>query len=74
MITLLTSNPNIRFDLSNLVENSGTAFGYFALEFSDSLSTKTYIHIDSTTSSDSNLYQCQTLKIGSIALRDITEG
>jgi hypothetical protein len=70
---VLTSNPSMRYDLSNLEQASGEAYGYFALEFNDALSTKTYIHLDGTTSSDSNLYQCQALSIGAIALRDITE-
>lgn len=71
---ILTSNPKMRYDLSSLAEASGTVYGYFALEFNDLLSTKTYIHLDGTTSSDSNLYQCQALTIGAIALVDITEG
>ena len=70
---ILTSNPSMRYDLSQ-TSGSGEAYGYFALEFNDELSTKTYIHLDGTTSSDSNLYQCQVLSIGAIALRDITEG
>ena len=71
---ILTSNPKMRYDLSSLAEASGTVYGYFALEFNDLLSTKTYTHLDGTTSSDSNLYQCQALTIGAIALVDITEG
>lgn len=70
---ILTSNPKMRYDLSSLEEASGTVYGYFALEFNDLLSTKTYKHLDGTTSSDSNLYQCQVLTIGAIALTDITE-
>ena len=69
---ILTSNPRVSYDLSTLASSSGTVYGYFALEFSDSLSTKTYVHIDGAVYSDSNLYQCQTLKIGAIALRDIS--
>lgn len=71
---ILTSNPNMRYDLSDPnLPSSGTVYGYFALEFNDELSTKTYVHIDGAIYSDSNLYQCQTLTIGAIALRDITE-
>lgn len=72
--TLLTSNAAIEYDLSTLASASGDAYGYFALEFNDALSIKNYIHLDGTTSSDSNLYQSQTLTIGAIGLRDITEG
>ena len=70
--SILTSNPRVGYDLSTLSNSSGTVYGYFALEFSDALSTKTYVHIDGEVYSDSNLYQCQSLKIGAIALRDIT--
>ena len=72
--TLLTSNAAIEYDLSTLASASGDAYGYFALEFNDALSIKNYIHLDGTTSSDSNLYQSQTITIGAIGLRDITEG
>lgn len=71
--SVLTSNPSMRYDLSTLQQTSGEAYGYFALEFNDALSTKTYIHLDGQVYSDSNLYQCQALSIGAIALRDITE-
>ncbi|RIA75428.1 hypothetical protein EI71_01516 [Anaeroplasma bactoclasticum] len=71
--SVLTSNPSMRYDLSTLQQASGEAYGYFALEFNDALSTKTYIHLDGQVYSDSNLYQCQALSIGAIALRDITE-
>lgn len=71
---ILTSNPTMLYDLTTLGSASGDAYGYFALEFNDALSIKNYIHLDGTTSSDSNLYQCQSLTIGAIGLRDITEG
>lgn len=70
---VLTSNPTMLYDLTSLADTSGDAYGYFALEFNDALSIKNYIHLDGTTSADSNLYQCQTLTIGAIGLRDITE-
>ena len=70
---VLTSNPTMLYDLTSLADTSGDAYGYFALEFNDALSIKNYVHIDGTTSADSNLYQCQTLTIGAIGLRDITE-
>lgn len=71
--TVLTSNPTMLYDLTSLDDASGDAYGYFALEFNDALSIKNYVHLDGTTSADSNLYQCQTLTIGAIGLRDITE-
>ena len=71
--SILTSDPKMRYDLSGLSNEFGVAYGYFALEFNDLLSTKTYIHLDGQVYSDSNLYQCQALSIGAIALRDITE-
>ena len=70
--TNLTSNPTIRYDLSGLTSTSGEAYGYFALEFNDELSTKRYLHLDNTISSDSNIYQCQAMTIGAIALREIS--
>lgn len=70
--TNLTSNPTIRYDLSGLASASGEAYGYFALEFNDELSTKRYLHLDNTISSDSNIYQCQAMTIGAIALREIS--
>jgi hypothetical protein len=71
--SVLTSNPSMRYDLSNLQLASGEAYRYFALEFNDALSKKTYIHHDGQVYSDSNLYQCQALSIGAFAIRDITE-
>lgn len=70
--TILTSNPTIRYDLSSLVSASGEAYGYFALEFNDALSIKRYLHIDGSIEEDSNLYQCQALSIGAIALKDVS--
>lgn len=70
--TVLTSNPTIQYDLTSLVSDSGTAYGYFALEFNDELSIKRYMHLDGVVKSDSNLYQCQAMTIGAIALRDIS--
>lgn len=70
---ILTSNPTMLYDLTSLDDTSGDAYGYFALEFNDALSIKNYVHLDGTRSADSNLYQCQTLTIGAIGLRDITE-
>lgn len=70
--SILTSSPTVRYDLTTLQDASGIAYGYFALEFNDDLSTKTYLHLDGTIGADSNLYQCQAISIGAIALRDIS--
>ena len=61
---------NITTTYSNLSE--GVSYGYFALEFNDALSLKTYTHLDGTVKTDNNLYQAQTLSISSISVESST--
>lgn len=75
ILTAMEDNQ-VTYDLTNYTSQSAnghTAYGYFALEFNDSLSTKNYEHLDGTVSSDSNLYQCQVLSIGTVALRTLRD-
>lgn len=73
----VTNSPNAGVVLTNISKTysgleTGVSYGYFALEFNDELSTKSYMHIDNKVKSDSNLYQAQTLVIGRIGVEEIT--
>ena len=46
-------------------------YGYFALEFNDAASMKTYKHLDGTVKADSNLYQAQTMEIKKFVLQEL---
>ncbi len=48
--------------------NTNQFYVYFALEFNDEASLETYLHLDGTVKTDSNLYLCQLLKIGQFEL------
>jgi len=61
---------NITATYTNLAANS-TAYGYFALEFNDELSLKTYTHLDGSVKTDSNLYQAQSLQIANISVETV---
>lgn len=53
------------------IQAAGTYYGYFALEFNDTLSLVEYEHLDGVTKSDSNLYQAQTLAIKQISVESM---
>ena len=61
---------NITSTYTNLAANS-VRYGYFALEFNDELSLKTYTHLDGSVKSDSNLYQAQSLQISNISVETV---
>ena len=61
---------NITATYTNLAANS-VAYGYFALEFNDELSLKTYTHLDGSVKTDSNLYQAQSLQIANISVETV---
>ena len=50
------------------INQTGTTYGYFALEFNDALSLEEYIHLDGTLKEDSNLYQSQIFSIKTISV------
>lgn len=71
--TNISECPNPAQDLTNIsanytITNAGDHYGYFALEFNDAKSLKTYTHIDGVSKTDSNLYQAQTLSISTISV------
>ena len=71
--TDITECPNAAEDLTDIsanytIDGAGNHYGYFALEFNDEKSLKTYTHIDGVTKTDSNLYQAQTLSISTISV------
>lgn len=53
------------------VEESNVWYGYFALEFNDTASKRTYKHYDGTVKEDSNLFQAQILSIRQFGLEEI---
>ena len=52
------------------INEIGVKYQYFALEFNDELSVKTYLHQDGNYKTDSNLYQAQILSIRKIGLKE----
>jgi len=71
--TDISECPKPAEDLTNISANytistAGDHYGYFALEFNDAKSLKTYTHIDGVSKTDSNLYQAQTLSISTISV------
>ena len=71
--TNISECPKPAQDLTNISANytistAGDHYGYFALEFNDAKSLKTYTHIDGVSKTDSNLYQAQTLSISTISV------
>ena len=71
--TDISECPKPAQDLTNISANytistAGEHYGYFALEFNDAKSLKTYTHIDGVSKTDSNLYQAQTLSISTISV------
>lgn len=75
---VLTNLPQypITYNLNTFTpedSNNKVGYGYFALEFNDTLSLKNYLHIDNKYYEDSNLYQCQMLSIGSVAVQTLKD-
>ena len=61
-------------DISTTYTNlpaSSIQYGYFALEFDEVKSLKTYTHIDGLSKTDSNLFQAQSLAIQSISVETV---
>lgn len=72
----VSHSPNAGVVLTEIAKTytgllTGTSYAYFALEFNDELSTKSYMHIDNQVKSDSNLFQAQTLVIGRIGVEEV---
>ena len=66
----LLNNISIDYEIQS-IDESTIWYGYFALEFNEELSMKSYKHIDGKVKSDSNLYQAQVLNIKEFALTEI---
>ena len=68
--TNIRSIPLVGATTSYQINELGIKYQYFALEFNDELSIKTYLHQDGTYKADSNLYQAQILSIRKIGLKE----
>lgn len=66
----LLSAVDARYTIQSVSEST-VWYGYFALEFNEELSIKTYKHMDGTVKSDSNLFQAQILSIKQFTLEEI---
>lgn len=66
----LLKDVDARYTISD-VSTSNVWYGYFALEFNEALSLKTYKHLDGTVKTDSNLFQAQILSIKQFAVEEI---
>lgn len=66
----LLNDISIDYEIQS-VDESSVWYGYFALEFNEGLSMKSYKHIDGKVKSDSNLFQAQVLNIKEFALTEI---
>ena len=53
------------------VSETNVWYGYFALEFNEGLSLKTYKHFDGQVKEDSNLFQAQVLAIRQFGLEEV---
>ena len=53
------------------ISQTGVSYGYFALEFNDLLSLRTYLHLDNELKEDSNLFQAQVLAIKNISVEAV---
>lgn len=68
----ITTNSNLikNVTASYVIQQAGTAYGYFALEFNEELSEVAYKHIDGLVKIDSNLFESQTLSIRRISVEE----
>ena len=66
----LLNDISIDYEIQS-VDESSVWYGYFALEFNEGLSMKSYKHIDGKVQSASNLFQAQVLNIKEFALTEI---